>query len=146
MTAWLRRKDVPAQPLAEDRKRLVRSYMDADEETARRQAIEERERQTQVRAPVRGVPNEDRARPDADSGGKTQGKAAGESELRADDFSDAVLREAVKQAARQVAAVEERVQRQAAEEVARQVAAAEEHTRRAADEEVEQRVAAAVEE
>jgi hypothetical protein len=120
--------------------------MDADEEAARRQAIEERERESQVRAHVRGVPNEDRARPDADSAGKTQGKAAGEPELRANDFADAVLREAAKQAARQVAAVGEQVQRLTAEEVARQVAAAEEHARRAADEEVELRVAAAVEE
>jgi hypothetical protein len=145
MTAWLRRKNVPVQPLAEDRKRLVHSYMDADEETARRQAIEERERESQARARVRAVPNENRARLDAESAGKTQGKAAGESGLGADDFADAVLREAAKQAARQVAAAEEQGRRLAAEEVARRVAAAEEHARRAADEEVEMRVAAAVE-
>ena len=36
MTTWLRRQEVPAKPLTEDRRRLVRSYMDAEEEEDRR--------------------------------------------------------------------------------------------------------------
>src|SRR5438046_8072119 len=53
MTAWLRREDEPAKPLTEDRKRLVQSYMDAEEETARREAIEERQRQLHIREQAR---------------------------------------------------------------------------------------------
>src|SRR2546428_10610336 len=69
MSAGLRGEEEPAKPLTEDRKRLVQSYMDAEEETARREAIEERQRQLHIR---------EQARPPAAQGPKLHAVAPAE--------------------------------------------------------------------
>src|SRR5205823_4930313 len=127
MTAWLRREDEPAKPLTEDRKRLVQSYMDAEEETARREAIEERQRQLHIR---------DQARPPA---AKLHAVTPAETPP-----AEALPDETAEEAARLVADAEERARREAGEEAARQIEAAQERARRWADQEVRRRVAVAV--
>src|SRR5437773_1806815 len=129
MTAWLRREDEPAKPLTEDRKRLVQSYMDAEEETARREAIEERQRQLHIR---------EQARPPA---AKLHAVTPAETPP-----AEALPDETAEEAARLVADAEERARREAGEVAARQIEAAQEQARRWADQEVRRRVAVAVEE
>src|SRR5207248_2992909 len=129
MTAWLRREDEHAKPLTEDRKRLVQSYMDAEEETARREAIEERQRQLHIR---------EQARPPA---AKLHAVTPAETPP-----AQAVPDETAGEAARLVADAEERARREAGEEAARQIAEAEGQARRRADEEGERRGSAAIEE
>src|SRR6266550_3192598 len=103
MTAWLRREDEPAKPLTEDRKRLVQSYMDAEEETARREAIEERQRQLHIR---------EQARPPA-------------AKLHAVTPAETPPAEALPdETARQIEAAQERARRWADQEVRRRVAVA----------------------
>src|SRR2546423_12862941 len=126
MTAWLRREDEPAKPLTEDRKRLVQSYMDAEEETARREAIEERERQLHIR---------EQAGPPA---AKLHAVTPAETPP-----AEALPDETAEEAA--IADAEERARREAGEEAARQIEAAQERARRWADQEVRRRVAVAVE-
>src|ERR1700757_3142776 len=104
MTAWPRRQDTPANPLTEDRKRLVHSYMDAEEEQARREAIEERERQSRIREQA----------PRAASPERVQQQPEGAAPLRVVD--EAVERELADEAARQVAAAEEQARREMEQE------------------------------
>src|SRR5438067_3388427 len=113
MTAWLRREDEPAKPLTEDRKRLVQSYMDAEEETARREAIEERQRQLHIR---------EQARPPA-----AKLHAVTPAEIPP---AEALPDETAEEAARLVADAEERARREAGEVAARQIEAAQEQARR----------------
>src|SRR2546423_8887102 len=111
MTAWLRREDEPAKPLTEDRKRLVQSYMDAEEETARREAIEERQRHLHIR---------EQARPPA---AKLHAVTPAETPP-----AEALPDETAEEAA--TADAEERVRRGGGEEAARPIGAAEERGRR----------------
>src|SRR4051794_481411 len=120
MTAWPRRENEPAKPLTEDRKRLVQSYMDAEEETARREAIEERERQFYVREQAR--------RPAAQ--GTTlhavapaeSGQAGEETVPQSIALTEAVPDETAEESARLFADAEERARREAGEGAARQIA------------------------
>jgi hypothetical protein len=142
MTGWRRQRDAPAKPLTEDRKRLVRSYMDAEEAEARREAIDELERQSRIR---------EQARREAEAGAKQHVEAAAAAGgIGAEDTVpqsnvrvEAVRREAAEETARQVATAVEQARREADEEAARQVAAAVEQARREADEEARHRIAAA---
>src|SRR3954468_352358 len=145
MTAWPRRENEPAKPLTEDRKRLVQSYMDAEEETARREAIEERERQFYVR---------EQARRPAAQGATLHAVAPAESGQAGEEtvpqsiaLTEAVLPdETAEESARLFADAEERARREAGEAAARQIAETQERARRWADQEVRRRVAVAVEE
>src|SRR5579862_3940699 len=148
MTLWRRRQEAPAQPLAEDRKRLVHSYMDAEEERTRREELEQRDRQTAVREQTRSP----RATLVAVSAVEPQRSPVGDQGALPVNLVEALQREAAEEAARRIAAAEERARREATEEAALQIAAATERMQREATEEarrateeVEQRVAAAVE-
>jgi hypothetical protein len=169
MTAWRRQQEVPSTALAEDRKRLVHRYMDAEQEKARRDAIEERERQMrtheQARPPAareranlyavaatlaQPEPAEDIDRQVAAAEERARKQAAEAAAHQIAEAAEQARRTAEKEAAlRTAAAVEEALEqdrREAAEEAAREVAAAEERVRREVAEGVSRQVAAAVEE
>src|SRR4051812_13641959 len=119
MTAWLRRQDEPAKPLTEDRKRLVQSYMDAEEETARREAIEERQRQLHIReqaqqSPAQGATLRAVAPPE------TRRQAGEDTAPQSLAPAEAVADETAEEAARLVADTEERARRGAGGGGARQ--------------------------
>src|SRR5260370_19672436 len=76
MSGWLRGREGPAEPLTEDRRRLVHSYMDAEEEEARREAIEERERSARIREQARRPLAEPGAEEQADAAAEARGKPA----------------------------------------------------------------------
>src|SRR5207244_9041639 len=120
MTAWLRREDEPAKPLTEDRKRLVQSYMDAEEETARREAIEERQRQLHIREHARPPA----AKLHAVAPAETRGQAGEDTVPQSIASAVAVPNETAEETAQLVADAEERARREAGEVAARQIEAA----------------------
>jgi len=99
MTAWPRRENEPAKPLTEDRKRLVQSYMDAEEETARREAIEERQRQLHIREQAR-PPAAQGATLHAVAPAETRGQAGEETVPQSIALTEAVPDETAEESAR----------------------------------------------
>src|SRR5947207_12071413 len=145
MTAWLRREEEPAKPLTEERKRLVQSYMDAEEETARREAIEEGQRQLHIREQA-PRPAAQGPKLHAVASAETRGQAGEDTVPQSIAPAQAVPDETAEEAAKLVADAVERARREASEVAARQIEAAQERARRWADQEVRRRVAVAVEE
>lgn len=128
MTVWRRRQDVPANPLTEDRKRLIQVYMDADEEEARRRALEDGGRQRRDREQAR--------QPKAAEGQTQRVAEAQPPETTARNpaiLVEAVPDESAAEAARRFAAAVEKAcdqaRQEAEEEMARRVAAAVEEAR-----------------
>src|SRR5690242_8429889 len=104
MTGWRRRQEVPVEPLTEDRRRLVHSYMDAEEEKVRREAIEERERLARIREQARRPAAELGAAEQADAAAEARGKLGQGTAGQSSVLAEAVAGETPAEAARRFAA------------------------------------------
>jgi hypothetical protein len=137
MAAWIRREQEPDTSLTEARKDLVHSYMDAEEADARRQAVEQRERQSRMREQARLTAAEAAIRRQAatatDAGHRTADHETG----RVDD-------DVARQVAAAAAEAREEARREAEDETARRVAVAVEEALREAKDETARQVAEAV--